>query len=137
MSPTLENLLLALPLAPRPPSAYFDKETFVQQNGLVPADYLRALSKYQAGEGAVGAAYLALWEPAEVYSLNADYEVAEFAPGFTIFGSDGGGTAFAFEQTTGSIYSFAFIGMTLDEPAIFWSQSLEGFVQKLAAEPSI
>ena len=63
---------------------------------------------------------------------NADYAVAEYTPGFTIFASDGGNTAYAFERTSGHIYAFPFIGMTMDEPATFLSSTFEGFLAGLA-----
>jgi hypothetical protein len=134
MTAELDALLLTIPLEQRPETAPFSPEAFVQQNGQAPGDYLQAFAHYQGGAGEVGTAYLDLWEPEEVFGANEDYQVAEFAPGFTIFGSDGGDTAYAFERTSGVIYTFPFIGMTMDQPATFVSQSLEGFLTWLAVQ---
>ncbi len=134
MTAELDALLIAIPLALRPETSPFSPDVFVQQNGQAPLDYLQASARYQGGAGEVGTAYLDLWEPEEVLEANEGYQVAEYAPGFTVFGSDGGGVAYAFERTSGFIYEFPFIGMTMDEPATFRSESLEGFLTWLAAQ---
>ncbi|GAB2470157.1 hypothetical protein GCM10011375_41020 [Hymenobacter qilianensis] len=134
MTAELDALLFALPLMPRPESSPFNAEGFVHQNGQAPPEYLQAMARYQGGAGQVGTAYLDLWEPADVLEANAAYQVEEFAPGFTIFGSDGGGMAYAFERTSGLIYAFPFIGMTMAEPATFRSHSFEGFLMGLATQ---
>jgi hypothetical protein len=38
--------------------------------------------------------YLSLWHAAGLVGRNLDYEVAEFAPGIVLFGSNGGGEGF-------------------------------------------
>ena len=134
MTAELDALLLTIPLELRPETSPFSSEVFVQQNGQAPPDYFQAFARYKGGAGEVGKAYLDLWEPEEVSEANEDYQVAEYAPGFTVFGSDGGGTAYAFERTSGVIYTFPFIGMTMDEPAAFLSQSFEGFLTWLAVQ---
>ena len=134
MTAKLDALLSAIPLALRPETAPFSPEVFVRQNGQAPPDYLQTFARYQGGAGEVGTAYLDLWEPAEIWQANEDYQVAEFAPGFTIFGSDGGDTAYAFERSSGLIHEFLFIGMTMDEPATFRSQSFEAFLTWLSAQ---
>lgn len=134
MNIQLDALLSAIPLERRAADVPFSAEVFVQHNGLAPTDYLEAFARYRGGAGDVGAAYLDLWEPDEVKEANADYEVAAYAPGFTVFASDGGDTAYAFKRDSGDIYAFPFIGMTMDEPATFLSSTLEGFLVKLAVE---
>ena len=134
MTAKLDALLLAIPLELRPEIVPFSPEVFLHQNGQAQSDYLQAFARYQGGAGEVGTAYLDLWEPAEVWQANEDYQVAEFAPGFTIFGSDGGGTAYAFERSSGFIHEFPFIGMTMDEPATFRIHSFEAFLTWLAAQ---
>jgi hypothetical protein len=133
MTAELDKLLLTIPLTPRPETPRFSPAVFVRQNGQVPPDYLQAFARYQGGAGQVGTAYLKLWEPEEILEANLEYQIAEYAPGFTIFGSDGGDIAYAFEHRSGFIHEFPFIGMTLDEPATFLSQSFEGFLTWLAA----
>jgi hypothetical protein len=47
--------------------------------------------------------------------MNKAYQVAEYAPGLFLFGSDGGGEAFAFDTRTEAkpIVSVPFVGMEL------------------------
>jgi hypothetical protein len=59
--------------------------------------------------------FIFLWELTEMIQLNEDYGVEEYAPDFFIFGSDGGGTAFAINKNAGDIYEMPFIGISKDE----------------------
>ncbi len=136
MPAQLDALLAAIPLTLRPASAPFAAETFVHHNGQAPADYLDAFTRYRGGAGQVGMSYVDIWEPEEVQAANVAYETAEYAPGFTIFASDGGGTAYAFEQRSGHIYVFPFIGMTIEKPATFLNTRFEGFLADLAERES-
>jgi hypothetical protein len=133
MTSELNAMLLAMYLVPQLEGSRFSPEEFVQVNGCAPADYLEAATYYRGGAGEVGTAYFDWWDPESVENANVDYRVKEFAPGFTVFGSDGGDTAYAFERTSGFIYAFPFIGMTMDGPATFLSKSFEGFLNWLAA----
>jgi len=47
--------------------------------------------------------------------MNRSYQITEYAPGLLLFGSDGGGEAFAFDIRSGeeSIVSVPFVGMDL------------------------
>lgn len=108
-----------------------DTDSFQFENGKIPGDYLVMLTKYHGGAGLLGDGYIDLWEPEEIKASNEDYQVQEFAPGFTIFGSDGGDTAFAFERATGFIYCFPFVGMIIDEPPTLISKSFEDFLNKV------
>lgn len=131
MTHSLENLLLEIPLSPRGGSQIFNQVSFLSENGIVPEDYLEAFSKYNGGAGDIGEAYIDLWQPEELAEMNISYHVSEYAPGFTIFGSDGGDTAYAFACDTGFIYKFPFIGMTMDEPAVLLGKALEEFLMLL------
>ena len=134
MNSTLEKIILAIPLERRTENEEFANNSFYTQNGTMPGDYIEALTIYHGGAGGVGEFYIDLWEPKEIFQLNKEYRVEDFAPGFTIFGSDGGDVAFAFERTTGHIYEFPFIGMTMDDPASLISESFEGFLVTLKGE---
>lgn len=61
--------------------------------------------------------YLVIWPINDLIELNNAYEVAEFAPGLILFGSDGGDTAFAFDSRVEGlpIVEVPFIGMALEE----------------------
>lgn len=51
------------------------------------------------------------WEVDDLISLNADYNVDNFIPGFFGIGSDGGGEMLAVELSSGKIYAIPFIPM--------------------------
>jgi len=64
----------------------------------LPDDYIEFMMESNGAEGRVGPnAYLQLWSLGELPSLNKGYAVDEFAPGIVLFGSSGGGEAFAFD----------------------------------------
>lgn len=62
----------------------------------VGADMLRLLQEFGGREGFLGQAYLRLYRVEELMSLAFAYELPEFFNGILIFGSDGGGEAYAF-----------------------------------------
>lgn len=74
--------------------------------------------------------YILLWALNDMIQLNKDYNVEEYAPEFFIFGSDGGGNAFAIERNTGDIYEMPFIGMSKEE-TIFINKSFIGFIDNI------
>lgn len=87
---------------------------FESESGLrLPAGYKDFLEQSNGGEGFVGESYLMLWPIDQLLKLNEDYEVSKYAPGITLFGSDGGGEAFAFDSTgeVVRIVSIPFIGL--------------------------
>jgi len=80
----------------------------------LPADYVEFLHRANGGEGFIGGnAYVILWRVEELAQMNADYEVRAYAPGLLMFGSDGGGEAFAFDTRSDAapIVSVPFVGM--------------------------
>src|SRR5690242_10258239 len=81
----------------------------------LPDDYAEFLHQMNDGEGFVGNAYVILWRIEELLEMNKGYQVAEFAPGLFVFGSDGGGEAFAFDLRSDAkpIVSVPFIPMEL------------------------
>jgi hypothetical protein len=80
---------------------------------VLPPGYKQFLAQSNGGEGFVNDAYLILWPVEDLAKFNADYEVEKYAPGLTLFGSDGGGEAFAFDASGGQarIVSIPFIGL--------------------------
>ena len=100
-------------------------------NAVLPVDYVQFIKQYNGGEGEVGSSYLVLWEFDEIVEANKDYSTDEFAPGYLIFGSDGGATAYAFERSSGDIVEFDFIGMTINDKPILISNSFTGFLEEL------
>ncbi len=95
----------------------------------LPEEYVR----YCAGDGpkegglSVQPLWFQLWLPDQVEQLNRDYQVAEFAPGFLGFGSNGGGELLAFDAS-GRIFMIPFVGMCPEDArrvADSWSQFAE------------
>lgn len=69
------------------------------------------------GAGDVGGGdYAELWSIDELESYNEEYEVLQQAPGLILFGSNGGGEAFAFNltQKVTTIGIVPFIGMSVE-----------------------
>jgi hypothetical protein len=79
------------------------RETVASLTFTLPDDYLELQGYANGAEGFVGAAYLHLYPITELALLNKAYGVAEFAPGLWIFGSSGGGEAFAFDTNGDSV----------------------------------
>ncbi len=64
----------------------------------LPGAYAEFLKSSNGGWGEIGEHYLQLWPVEELLARNEGYDVAECAPGLLLFGSDGGGEAFAFDR---------------------------------------
>jgi hypothetical protein len=83
-----------------------------------PSQYVDFMTKSNGAEGFVGLnSYLMLWPVEEIVSLNKGYPVHKFAPGLVLFGSDGGGMAYAFDarSRTMPIVTIPFIGLDIKE----------------------
>ncbi len=101
------------PVTPASVSRFAAESRFV-----LPEEYVRFLRLANGGEGFVGPhAYVMLWRLEELLEFNRGYDVDEFAPGLFLFGSDGGGEAYAFDSRSPQkpIVSVPFVGMELDE----------------------
>lgn len=86
----------------------------VNRDGLdLPNEYMKFIEEINGGEGFVGSNYIILWRIEELAKMNIDYQVQEYAPGLFLFGSDGGGEAFAFDMRSPSkpIVSVPFVGL--------------------------
>ena len=79
----------------------------------LPKSYTEFLLIANGGEGFIPDSYVIFWRVENLVSRNAAYNVAEFAPGLFLFGSNGGGEAFAFDtcSKTCSIVSIPFVTM--------------------------
>ncbi len=99
-----------------------------------PEDYVSFMSRSNGAEGAIGdAGYLVLWPVEKMEALNREYNIAEFAPGYVLFGSDGGDTAFAFSKTQPRIFfRMPFIGMSDHEAQPIGSTFIE-FTKAIAS----
>ncbi len=111
-------------------------ETFATVFGFAPPpDYLEFMRRSNGGEGFVRTRYLVLWPLEELRQHNEGYEVPRYAPGLFVFGTNGGGEAFAFDlrRPKSVIVSVPLIGMSLDEVS-YCGDSFGEFLQELAKE---
>jgi len=86
--------------------------------GGLPEDYKRFMLRANGGEGFLrGGGFLQLWRIEELEPLNRQYQVAQFAPGLTLFATDGAGTGYAFDSraTETVIVEVPLVGMSLSE----------------------
>lgn len=94
----------------------------------LPKGFIEFYKKHNGGEIIGVEKYTVLWSLAEMTQMNIDYNVEFFAPEFFLFGSDGGGTAFAIEKISGYIFEIPFVGMSKDD-AVFLSKDFDNFVE--------
>lgn len=115
MSPADKKRLLAKFNGNPPADANAIRQLETDAGLCLPEDYAKFLQGVDGGEGFVGNAYLILWRAGELVEMNKAYQVAEYAPGLFLFGSDGGGEAFAFDTRADArpIVSVPFVGMEL------------------------
>jgi hypothetical protein len=104
---------------------------------LLPADYVQFLEQMNGGEGFIGRNYLRAWPIEDLIQLNKDYLVDEAAPELFLFGSSGGGEAFAFDIRSSSppIVAVPFI-VSLDD-AIVIAPNFNSFLQHLYQSESL
>jgi SMI1/KNR4 family protein SUKH-1 len=99
----------------------------------LPREYVEFLRRCNGAEGPIGeCAYLVLWPVQNLKKLNVEYQVHEYAPGFLLFGSDGGGEAFAFDYTSkhARVVQIPFIGMD-PNAAEGVSDSFDAFLRQM------
>jgi hypothetical protein len=87
---------------------------------LLPADYVQFLEQMNGGEGFVGENYLMAWPLGELIQYNKDYHVEQRVPGLFLFGSNGGGEAFAFDARSilPVIVAVPFIVLNLEDAIV-------------------
>jgi hypothetical protein len=102
-------------------------------NFVLPPDYVCFLQQMNGGEGFLGDnAYLALWRVEGLAERNSGYGVPNWAPDLFLFGSDGGGEAFAFDTRSSPPTIIAIPFITLEDcDAIAISTSFRGFLEVL------
>lgn len=97
------------------PAEAHDIDMVEQESGVrLPNEYLAFLKLRNGGEGFIGKySYAIFWKIGNLRSLNSAYEVETYAPGLCIFGSDGGGEAYAIDYAdpTLPIVAVPFVGM--------------------------
>jgi hypothetical protein len=105
-------------LKKKPPVTEAMINAFIPGSGTrLPDEYLEFLRISDGIEGFIGKnSYVIFWPLEELLELNKAYQVNEYAPGLFLFGSDGGGEAYAFDtRSSMSIVRVPFVGMGLNE----------------------
>ena len=103
-----------------------------------PNDYWEFIKEFNGGEGFIGTQnYLSLWKVDNLIDWNKKYDVDLYAPGYFIFASDGGGTAYAFNKKDGSIVAFQFIGMLMDDNPVILGDTFTVFLNSLYQESGV
>jgi hypothetical protein len=100
----------------------------------IPPDYLALLRESDGAEGSLGhGSYIALWSAEELRPLNKEYAVNEFAPGFMLFGTDGGNNGYAFDlRNQMRIVELPLVGMDPDS-AVPLAATVSEFLRRLAS----
>lgn len=99
---------------------------------LLPSDYRQFMEGRDGGEGFIGGHYLILWRMEELIEFHRQYEVEDYAPGLLLFGSSGGGEAFAFDRRDSAmrIVMVPFVGLCLDD-AVPIAKNFDEFLTSL------
>lgn len=98
-----------------------------------PEQYKDFMRTSNGAEGPLGdSSYLSIWPLDEIADLNEDYGVKKFTPGLLYFGSDGGGTAYAFDNRVvpPNIVEFPFDSIHIED-AVKIADTLDEFIYKL------
>lgn len=82
-------------------------------NFQLPSDYSSFLQITNGGEGYLSPQHFAIvWRLEELMDLNEAYQTRKYAPGLFLFGSNGGGEAFAFDRGANNcVVNVPFVGM--------------------------
>ena len=98
----------------------------------LPAEYVQFLEQMNGGEGFSGENYLMAWSIENLIQFNKEYLVDEAAPELFLFGSSGGGEAFAFDTRSSPppIVAVPFIVISLKD-AIVLASDFNAFLQHL------
>ena len=104
----------------------------------LPAEYVQFLQQMNGGEGFIGQNYLMAWPIEDLIQSNEDYLVHEAAPELFLFGSSGGGEAFAFDTRSSPppIVAVPFIVISLKD-AIVLAPDFNAFLQHLYRSESL
>jgi hypothetical protein len=99
----------------------------------LPADLRELIETSDGAEGFINGHYLMLWSATEIIECNKSYQVDLYAPGLLLFGSNGGGEAYAFDTRASNsmpVVRVPFIGMDL-EYADVEAPTFTEFLEKL------
>ena len=113
--------------------ASMDKLVEVQKSlGInFPEQYANFILLSNGYEGLIGNSYVAIWKIEDLAGLNDGYAVKEFAPHLILFGSDGGGEAYAFDTLKDmQIVNAPFIGLGSEDERVI-ANLFDEFIEKL------
>ena len=108
-------------------------EAVARAPGALPADLEAFYLESDGGEGFVRGEFLRIYPVTDLAALNAAFEVAEFAPGLCVFGSNAAGTAFALAKRR--VVAVPFIPLS-ERFAREVGAALSDLVRELAASPA-
>ncbi|MBT9290961.1 SMI1/KNR4 family protein [Prosthecodimorpha staleyi] len=99
----------------------------------LPDDYILFISRTNGGMGYVGNAYVDFWKIDELDEFNKQCETSIYAPGFLLFGTNGGndGFGFDFRGSELQILRMPLIGMSYELTELL-GQSFDQFMYKIA-----
>jgi hypothetical protein len=121
------------------PPASYDAVARCQANlrFSLPADYVQFLEQMNGGEGFIGKNFLRAWPIEDLIQFNKDFFVDVAAPELFLFGSNGGGEAFAFDTRSLAppIVAVPFIVSLEDATAI--APSFSSFLKHLYHSESL
>lgn len=113
-----------------PPSNFEIKDFLLKINFELPAGYLDFIKGSNGANILFQNRYVELWPLGEIFYLNQEYKISEFAPEFFLIGSDGGGMAIGIKRDNGSLYEIPFI-LLRSEDAVFISNNIEDFFKEM------
>jgi hypothetical protein len=99
----------------------------------MPDDYLEYITFANGGEGWIGSnSYTILWKFDDLVQKNEAYQAKEYVPDLFLFGSDGGGEAYAFDRRSlpWNVVSVPFVGMN-QTSCINFAPSFKEFINIL------
>lgn len=102
----------------------------------LPRDYLAVITEFGGREGFLGETYLRLYQLNELLALNLAYDVPAFLPEYLVFGSDGGGNAFAFLVDGAAVFMVPFIPLEAEDAEQQAASFTEFVLSSAAAEES-
>lgn len=98
----------------------------------LPSDYVAVAREYGGCEGFLGDTYLRLYLLDELEAANVAYEVQKYTPDLLLFGTNGGGEAFAFALPSFRVVQVSLIPLAAEQADII-APDFGRFIVSLAA----
>ena len=130
MDATIENLTKELDKN-GPADQEILKKVLAELDFIPPHDYIQFIKTHNGAEGVINESYLQLLPIEELNNFNLMYESASYAPVYFIFGSNLGGTAYAFNKGNNEIVAFELVDMVSEDLEVIGTDFVS-FLKKLA-----